>query len=54
LLLHRLDKALTRVVNLLSASFELLFEIGAGLAGSTSARLRSPVAPSYVSFGIRV
>src|SRR5580704_10165271 len=41
LLLHHLDKALTRVGDLPSACFELLFEIGAGLASSTNARLRS-------------
>src|SRR6266581_1038948 len=41
-LLHRrLGKALTRVGNLPSASFELLFEIGAALASSTNARLRA-------------
>jgi len=40
-LLHRLDKALTRVGDLPSACFELLFEIGAGLADSTKTRFRS-------------
>jgi len=40
-LLHRLDKALPRVGDLPSACFELLFEIGAGLASSPNARLRS-------------
>ena len=41
MLLRRLDKALPRVGDLPSACFELLFEIGAGLANSTNARLRS-------------
>src|SRR5580700_9343719 len=40
LLLHRLDKALTRLGNLPSARFELLFVIGTGLARPTTTRLR--------------
>ena len=40
-MLRRLDKALTRVGDLSSACFELLFEIGAGFVSSTDARLRS-------------
>src|SRR5262245_6705859 len=35
---RRLDKALPRVGDLMSACFELLFEIGASWAGSTSVR----------------
>jgi len=54
LLRLRLDKALTRVVDLVSACSELLLEIGAGLPGPTSARLRSLITPSYVSFGTLV
>src|SRR5580704_8721531 len=41
LLAHRLGKALTRLGDLASACFELLFEIGAALASSTNARRRS-------------
>jgi hypothetical protein len=41
LLLRRLDQALPRVVDLASARFELLFEIGAGPASSTNPRLLS-------------
>jgi len=40
-LLRRLDQALPRLVDLPSARFELLFEIGAGPASSTDPRLRS-------------
>ena len=36
MLLHRLDQALLRVGDLPSVFFELLFEIGAGLAISTT------------------
>jgi hypothetical protein len=54
LLCLRLNKALMRVVDLLSAYFELLLELGAGLAGPTNARLRSLFAPSYVSLGVLV
>jgi hypothetical protein len=54
LLCLRLNKALMRVVDLLSACFELLLELGAGLAGPTNARLRSLFAPSYVSLGVLV
>ncbi len=41
MLLHRLDQAIPRAGDLASACFELLFEVGAGLAGSSNARLRS-------------
>jgi hypothetical protein len=54
LLCRRLNKALMRVVDLLSVYFELLLELGAGLAGTTDARLRSSFAPSYVSLRILV